>query len=191
MGYRGSPPPGGRNPAQLLGTEILRWSDRRKPAEALLRPRGSLVTPPCHQADRIVEQGRSRESKSPVGSHGSADLVSNALAALRTGRSAGERTGTDRDLTKGTGARSHAMSAHGARNPRRQSSIGGPMGCANSSDRQSESPPSLSWFCRIGTAAGRRRWCSHSSRGAPTVVQPIRPSRTAISGVMKGLMIQS
>jgi len=66
-----------------------------------------------------------------------------------------------------------------------KSSIGA-NGCANSSNRQSESPPSLSWFCRIGTAGG-------DEIGAPTHLEArsdgrptIGPSRSAISGVMKG-----
>ena len=126
-------PPGGRVPRPGAGTEIFRWSDRRERAEGLLRPRRSLVTLPATKPTEIVEQGRSRERKSSLGSRRSADLVSKALAALRPGRSAGERTGTDGGLTKGTGARSDAMSAHVARNVRRhvKSSIGGPMGCAD------------------------------------------------------------
>jgi len=131
----------------MLATEILRWSDRRERADDLLQPCRSWITLPSTKRTEIVERGRSRQRKSPVGPFGSADPESKALAALRPGRSAGERTGTDRVLTKGTGARSHAMSAHGARNARRhaKSWIGGQMGCAISSDRQSESPPLLSW----------------------------------------------
>jgi hypothetical protein len=52
----------------------------------------------------------------------------------------------------------------------------GPMGCANSSNRQSESPPSLSWFCRIGTAGG-------DEIGAPTHLEARsdgRPTHWAI-----------
>jgi hypothetical protein len=115
MGWRGSPPPGGRNPAAVLETEIFRWSDRRERAEELCSLCRSWITVPATKRTEIVEQGRSRQRESRVGSLGSADLVLKASVALRPGCSAGERTGTDRDLTKGTGARSHATSTQIAR----------------------------------------------------------------------------
>jgi len=70
-------------PRPAARTEILSWSVRWERAEALLPPRRSLVTLAATKGTEIVEQGRSRQRKSPVGSLDSADLVSKALAALR------------------------------------------------------------------------------------------------------------
>lgn len=87
------------------------------------------VTMPATNRTEIVEPGQPPRMSS-VGSLRSADIAPMALTAPRPGRPAGERAGTVGGLTKGTGARSDAMSAHVAKNVRRhaKSSIGAPNG---------------------------------------------------------------
>jgi hypothetical protein len=84
---------------------------------------------PATNRTEIVEPGRPPSMPS-VGSLRSADVAPMALAAPRRGRPVGKPAATDGSLTKGTGARSDAMSALVAKNVRRhaKSSIGGPDG---------------------------------------------------------------
>ena len=129
---RAAPQVGDRNLAPVLETETSVGAIGRSelpPVATLLVE----VTLPAINRTEIVEPGRPPR-KSSVGSLRSADIAPMALAAPRPGRPAGERAGTNGGLTKGTGARSDAMSAHVAKNVRRheKSSIGGPDGLQDS-----------------------------------------------------------
>ena len=121
---RASAPPGDRDLAPAPNPRAIGPSEH--PPVATLSVE---VTMPATNRTEIVEPGRPPRMSS-VGSLRSAEVAPMASAAPRSGRPAGKPADTDGSLTKGTGARSDAMSALVAKNVRRhaKSSIGGPDG---------------------------------------------------------------
>lgn len=198
----GSSPPNGieglcparrPEPRPALGTEILRWSDRREPAEALLRPRRSLVTLPCHQADRNRRAGPFPREE-----------VTCRITWL--GRPRIERLGCAPDGSLGGRADRHRSRSHqrnwGAKSRDERSwrekcsahvksSIGGQWGARILPIVSRRAHRRCHGSAGLGRPAGTRLVLPLISRHAPTVVQPIGPSRSAISGVMKGFMNHS
>jgi hypothetical protein len=147
-------------PPRCSGTEILRWSDRRERADALLQPCRSSVTLPATKRTEIVEQGRPA-SGSHLSAH-SARPTSYRRPRRRSGRVARRASGpapievSSKELGRKLTRRARMSEKCSAachvldRQP--------PMCCWIFSNRQSDGPPLRSCFCRIRTASRKRDW---------------------------------